>query len=316
MDFWVNELSFRERFRSSGAFRESLRDLMLIRNALKDREVPLYCHHSLLAGEEGRGMVGHLRREEKGALFSWLSAARRDWSDMRRHGDDDYFELGDGGEVITDTALAEAAWRCLSGMDCSVVSNSQSQEWMRTPIHVNFHENGLPAKSAEIRNFWERNTVIGCLDALPERGTIGSWQDLETYAAGQFTELLMPPDCFASLAGLPFSRSAADRVCFLLGVLDKYKRCFAGDGKRTAEGGRIYRDYFEQGSIFSDSSEQEKNRFRDQLTFKHPTKHGEGIFCPWHGKLHQLQLRIHFSWPIRPDEPLYVMYVGRKRTLR
>ena len=27
-------------------------------------------------------------------------------------------------------------------------------------------------------------------------------------------------------------------------------------------------------------------------------------------------LRIHFSWPIRLDKPLYVMYIGQKITRR
>ena len=44
-----------------------------------------------------------------------------------------------------------------------------------------------------------------------------------------------------------------------------------------------------------------------------PTK---TLFCPWHGKVQTPQLRVHFSYPIRANEPLYIVYVGPKLTKR
>ena len=50
------------------------------------------------------------------------------------------------------------------------------------------------------------------------------------------------------------------------------------------------------------------------MTFKHPTDASKTLFCPWHGKVQTPQLRVHFSWPVRADEPLYIVYVGPKIT--
>jgi len=65
---------------------------------------------------------------------------------------------------------------------------------------------------------------------------------------------------------------------------------------------------------FSDSSDAEKNEFRTELTFKHPEIDGETLFCTMHDKVKTPQIRIHFSWPVRADAPLYVVYVGQNIT--
>ena len=67
---------------------------------------------------------------------------------------------------------------------------------------------------------------------------------------------------------------------------------------------------------FSDSSDSEKRGFRARLTFPHPDKPGESMFCTWHGKVRHMMLRLHFSWPVRADEPVYVVYAGPKLTKR
>jgi hypothetical protein len=49
------------------------------------------------------------------------------------------------------------------------------------------------------------------------------------------------------------------------------------------------------------------------MTFPHPERVGETLFCPWHGKVQTPQIRIHFSGTtIRHDQPLYVVYIGPK----
>ncbi|MBN1960904.1 MAG: hypothetical protein JW841_08150, partial [Deltaproteobacteria bacterium] len=85
----------------------------------------------------------------------------------------------------------------------------------------------------------------------------------------------------------------------------------------------IYQDFFTgkkggggRGALFSDSSDEEKNEFKNALTFNHPQKPHVKIFCPWHGKVQTPKYRIHFSWPVRVNEPLYVVYIGEKLTKR
>ena len=117
--------------------------------------------------------------------------------------------------------------------------------------------------------------------------------------------------------GHPFVPSAAERIRVLLHTLDRFKGCFNEQGQRNDEGHALYANHFSvQKGWFSDSSDAEKNEFHAELTFPHPQRPGETLFCPWHGKVKTPQIRIHFSWPVRANEPLYVVYVGPKRTKR
>ena len=63
---------------------------------------------------------------------------------------------------------------------------------------------------------------------------------------------------------------------------------------------------------FSDSSTDEKRKFRNELSFSHPDIPGESLDCTWHGKVKPLLIRLHFRWPVPPGEDLYIVYVGRK----
>jgi hypothetical protein len=95
------------------------------------------------------------------------------------------------------------------------------------------------------------------------------------------------------------------------------KGCFDDQGHRNDEGHRLYANHFTGAKAsFSDSSDSEKNDFRNELTFAHPEQPGETLFCAWHGKIKTPQIRIHFSWPVRSEAPLYVVYVGPKITKR
>ena len=126
---------------------------------------------------------------------------------------------------------------------------------------------------------------------------------------------------FEPLQGHPFVPGAAQRIVVLLNVLNRMKQCFDDDGSRTAEGHRLYQDFFTgepgnggRGAAFTDSSDPEKHDFKNDLTFPSPAHPSETLFCTWHGKVQTPQIRVHFSYPIRKDDPLFVVYVGPKIT--
>ena len=52
------------------------------------------------------------------------------------------------------------------------------------------------------------------------------------------------------------------------------------------------------------------------MTFGPPEHADRTLFFPWHGKVQTPQLRVHFSWPVRADKHLYVVYVDPKITKR
>ena len=139
-------------------------------------------------------------------------------------------------------------------------------------------------------------------------------KDLETTARSRCRNLTFSPDSFEPLHGRPFHEGAADRVLLRLIVLQEVWNCVDDRGGRTPEGHKLYQKHFVGDKAwFSDSSKSEKRAFEDELTF---AVDGKGLCCSWHGKVKWPQLRIHFSWPVRAAEPLYVVYVGPKITKR
>jgi hypothetical protein len=149
------------------------------------------------------------------------------------------------------------------------------------------------------------------LEAAP--AAIASWEDLARIASERCSDLTFSPDCFDHLHGHPFAPGAAQRVVVLLDTLDRLRRCVDENGRRTADGQRLYQEHFTGDKAwFTDSSDTEKSVFESKLTFRHPTVGGRSLFCSWHGKVKNHQLRIHFTWPVGAREPLYVVYVGPK----
>ena len=95
-----------------------------------------------------------------------------------------------------------------------------------------------------------------------------------------------------------------ERFLALLDILDRMARAFDATGARTPEGQGLYQAYFTgDNALFSDSSDKEKRRFGEALTFPHPGAPGSSLSCPWHGKVRHMTLRLHFSWPVEAANP-------------
>ena len=131
-----------------------------------------------------------------------------------------------------------------------------------------------------------------------------------------FLHLTFSDDLYDSLKPEPFNSSIAEGATKLLNTLNTLKTCFDTQGNMTKEGKELKQKHFcKKEPAFSDESETNKNRFKTELTFKKPNgKSGESIFCPFHGKIRHREFRLHFSHPIRHDEPLYIVYLGPKIT--
>jgi hypothetical protein len=232
------------------------------------------------------------------------------------HGPDDYLESN--GIVVTETAVGEAGFCCLRGVERVLVSVIPS-DWQFTPVVVALVESDEVTQSVDVVNHWDTVSIEAALKAAPS--LIASWSQLATQAATRCHELTFSKECFEPLAGYPFNAGAAQRMLFILTLLNRLKGCFDTDGKRTPEGHELYQEFFTgkkggggRGALFSDSSATEKKLFAAALTFKHPTAANTTLFCSWHGKVQTPPLRVHFSWPVRADEPLYIVYVGPKNT--
>jgi hypothetical protein len=244
--------------------------------------------------------------------MAWLSQQGPFWDDDREHDGDDWYECN--GEIVTDTAVGEAAHCLLHGIERDLVS-FQPSNFVYAPIAV---ERVLAAGnrvSVNVRNYWEAAEVEACLATA--RPHLASWTALGKLAVVRFAHLRFAENAFEPLLGQPFMHGVAERILARLDVLHRLKQCFDAAGPRTAEGHALYQQHFTGDKAwFSDSSDTEKRDFKSELTFPSPDAGGNNLFCTWHGKVKSPQYRIHFSSPVTAETPLYVVYVGPKITKR
>ena len=319
MELLANELSVAGQFHVVARFHEALSGLMSLRKVARvfDREVRVrhdFAQIEPIPGVPLRRAVQGMGSDQVRAVMQWLDRAGPFWDNERRHGADDWLECGE--EVVTDTAVGEAAYRVSEGEACGLIS-VRAGEWNRSPLPVTYRsaEETTPLRRVEVENWRQPDKLRRSLEALDL--PVDSWVELEARAIGRYSMLRFSNDCFDALRGVPFQRSSAERILTLLQLLHRLASAFDQDGHRTAEGHRIYARHFTgDRAPFSDSSDSDKAQFGNELTFPHPDAPGETLTCPWHGKERHLLLRLHFSWPVRAGEPVYVVYVGRKLTTR
>lgn len=323
MEFLVNDLSIHGQFSDIAAFRDAINRMMAMRQATQSFGRELHCHRNIAGARVTPDLtmpqaIRFFSKNEQRALMQWLTKQGPFWEDMRIHGDDDYLECR--GDVVTDTAVGEAAYCCFHRIDRRLVSLAPSS-WVFSPVSVTWVADANDGKTIDVLNYWEADLLQADLQALPV--PLESWGQLETVVIPRFRHLTFSVTCFDPLRGSPFNESTGQRILVLLGILDRLRDCFDEQGKRTPEGHEIYQSFFTgkkgdggRGPLFSDSTQDEKREFRTEMTFAHPADAKNTIFCPWHGKVQTPQFRVHFSWPVRADEPLFVVYVGPKITKR
>lgn len=317
MDLLVNDLSLHGQFADLAAFRESIRRVMQIRAIARRYSRELYCHRGLVNGqvtphETMPGAVKALPLEEQRAVMVWLSRHGPFWDDAREHDEEDWYECN--GEIVTDTAVGEAAHSLLHGIDRGLVS-LQPSDFVYAPFSVErVHEDGNRAP-IDVPNYWEPASVETCLATT--QLALNSWTALKELSAARFEHLRFAGNAFESLRAQPFKQGVAERILVRLEVLHRFKQSFDADGSRTKEGHALYQKHFtgEKG-WFSDESAANKEDFVNDLTFPNPDAPGKTLFCPWHGKVQTPQYRIHFSWPVTAASPVHVVYVGPKITKR
>ncbi len=318
LELFLNNQSLHGQFHGSTAFRAALDRVMSMRRVAREFDRDVHCDGGILGRDASPDVpvqraIAWLSPDQRRAAMQWWTRGGPFWDMDRQHGADEWFECQ--GEIVTDDALGEAAYRKSLGIECDTVSFAPSH-WTHSPLTVRWRRNeGFGDLRLAVENFWETAELRARLQSLEP--PTSSWSQLRERSERHFTNLRFGPKCFRPLRGLPFSSAGATRIRALLGILDRFAVAFEPDGSRSVEGQEMYQDYFTgDRGLFSDSSDTEKSRFGDELQFPNPDKAGETISCTWHGKVSHMFLRIHFSWPVRAGEPVYVMYIGQKITRR
>lgn len=273
----------------------------------------LYSHRNLLNAFVNPSMSLHqtllkLPTDERRATLTWLTRHGPFWEDSALHASDIYMDTGE--DIVTDTAVGEAAYCNSVNIDRRLVSFSPS-DWQISPITVRLESGTKPF--VVLFNYWEFNSLEAALQAAEP--PVESWEQLEHVSRRTFQRLYFSSECFGFLLGQPFAPGAAEHILVRLRILDDLVGSVDASGRRTSEGHRIYQEHFTGGNAwFSDSSETEKNEFRKELTFLDPQ--GDPIFCAGHGKVNNPPFRIHFPWPVSPGARLLIAYIGLKITRR
>jgi hypothetical protein len=205
---------------------------------------------------------------------------------------------------VINTAEAAAAVSFLGG----------SIDFERTPLSV---QHGLaegPIGHLPVPNIWKAEDLLAA--ALELRADPTSWAQLIEAINARFGHLKISDVILDQLNNSTFYPAVAKRVLVLLAILEEYMEGRLQDGTAGPRSMELYRQFFTgQRSRFSDESDANKHEFRKEMTFRDPDDESKVIFCPWHGKIQTPQFRIHFEWPVPPEQKhLKVVYIGPKIT--
>ena len=330
MDLLVNDLSIQEKFCSLSSFHEALEQLMKMRGVAKRFQRDVFCSRNFVNMDPIQDIqmckaINDLQDKNKcRAVMSWLTRGPFwDTPEERKHSGDNLLEcLNRNDKVVTDTAVGEAAFRMLeiNGSSCGLISMAPS-DWQFTPVEVIYRQdNGEEEdRSVDIENFFDPDALTSRLQN--SEPSINSWNALQKTLSTRFPRLMFAENCFEPLTSknIPFKSSLARSILRLLDILNRLALEVDKNGRRTAKGEEIHDQYFKhKNALFSDSSDTEKQHFKERLTFPHPERAGHTIFCSYHGKVpvlkKELTVRIHFFWPIQLGQPVYVVYIGPKLT--
>lgn len=316
MHYVVNDLSLAGQFQDHAGFGLAIDRVMAIRNEIVKYGAALYCHRRLAQATVSEGVsiqqaVARLEMDKRRALMQWLTSHGPYWEDDQAHSGDDWYAVND--TVVTDTGLAEVAACVARGLPREAVSLHPSA-WLSTLIVVKYVTDAAE-QEIPVCNHWDLSSVRESLEANAKKG-LDTWAAFEAHSRRTYAQLTFGPDAFRPLEGQPFGPGAAERLLLRFDILNRLKSCFE-KGQRTPSGDALYAQYFTGSKAwFSDSSDTEKREFSGEMVFKDPEESSAYLSCTWHGKIKTPQYRVHFTYPVLPDRPLYVMYVGPKITKR
>lgn len=318
MEFILNDCSLHGQYSTTAQLIEALKRLLAIRSRVEQSQRVVRCPRGLLETAIGSGMTLHQTlvsmpdRNLRSVILAWLAKNGPFWDDDPLHDAGDWFSVN--GDIVTATGLGEAAMAVLRGLPRSMLSFDPSS-WTHSPIDVEYEPGSPAAKSIRLNNYWTLPAVEQHLrETTPP---LTSWEGLVQWARKECPLLTLTEDVIKCLDGYPFIPGAAERLQVLLVTLNKLKSNLSETGAYTAEGMHLYQSHFVGGKVwFTDSSDSEKIDFKNELTFPDPDKEGSTLFCTMHGKVKIEQMRMHFTFPLRFDAPLYIVYIGPKLTKR
>ncbi|MFK3842952.1 hypothetical protein [Serratia sp. NPDC087055] len=314
MTIIFNEKSLKNEIKSSEELFEEIKVIMKARQFLLKREIHIHCHRNFINYKftNDKTILSYIMsfdKTERIDVMNWLSKTGPFWDDAQLHSSEDLYFHDD--EAVSGTALAEAAAQIYCGEEYGVFS-LKNERYSDREITITWRNNSCDL-SFNIENYISKESLED--QVISSEKSIESWNQLERMARSVFLNIEFTEGCFVHLNKIPFYKAASKSIMEKLKVLDKIKSCFDVTGGFTQEGNELNQNHFiGDKAWFSDSSDTEKRDFSNEMTFK--IKKDDNRLCPWHGKVKTPQIRIHFTYPIEHQSPLYIVYVGEKITKR
>lgn len=236
MELLVNDLSLNGQFLNLGSFRNAIQRVIAMRQVALRFGRALYCHRNMAHAKVTPTLsmpqaIQRFTLEERRVLIPWLHKHGPFWEEARVHGPDDYLECN--GHVVTDTAVGEAAFCCIHGIDRRLVSLIPSS-WEFSPVRVSWMPETDEIRTAEVINHWNVEELEAALRSAPS--PLSSWREVEQVSLIRYPLLTFSENAFEPLLGYPFVNGAAHRILILLDTLNQFKACFDDNGERTPRG--------------------------------------------------------------------------------
>ncbi len=311
MEFFFNELSIHDQFHSKEDFKAAIKQFREYRETIKNAGFIMYIHRGILE----RPVLGNNFRKEIQACFdqqqvrtlmNWFNKAGSFLPDESYADVTDRFichhpvNLGGGSTDITDSAMAECAFRCIVDEEASSISLKQS-EFAWSPIQVSLEGSDT---GTTFENFYSPPSLTNRVVRL--RPAVSSW-DMLLNRIDQLSGVTVEPYVLKRLRVNAFAQNVAEGLYVCAEALSEMATASSLD-----QFNELFTKYATgRKARFSDSSTSEKDDFEGALSFE---VDGEQRICPYHGKVKIQQYRIHLV-----DRPSYgnsirIVYIGPKLT--
>ena len=313
MRAYVNELALAEACAAARPEHIPLEALLAARYKHRVLADALFCARGLLGARVRpnlllRDLGDRLPHDKRRLFFQWTATKGPFIDDDRQAIDQDLFLFGD--DEVTDLGLGEAARRILFKFSAAALSpvHSPTSRFAPDPLVVVHGLQEEPLAQVPVPNYLEPAALAEVMQA--DRPEPKSWPELLSEARQRFDRLCVGDYCDQILSRQPYLPHQGRRILELLDVLQRLMEEMGEDNELTAEGDRLYSQFFiGKRAWFTDESEPRK-RSPKTFTFPNPTEPGK-LTCFWHGKIRSGFLRLYFEWPVEsPREGLRVVYIG------
>lgn len=319
MRWYLNDSSLQGQFATERAFVDEIAELAKLKMQLPVSGSQLYCTNKLSLTEVTRGascneaIVRAARVDERRLILSWIAKSGPFLEDDRMPEEEDYFEFE--GLDVTDHGLGEAARREKNGDDSGVFSFTGGKiNFEKTPLVV---QHGIPGDilgHLDISNVWAVPQLEGRIREISAEPQ--NWRELLQVCRSRFELLIIPDSIQERIERETFYPVVARRTLALLETLQRIVSGRSAEGSLDEKALSLWNQHSQGDKAwFTDESDGNKRKFKNEMTFPDPENPANRLFCPWHGKIKTPQFRIHFEWPVPPGQSrLKILYIGPKIT--